>query len=113
MVLLFVAVVTFYFHLKEELVWILDVFLLPLYVAQALLAGLGLLWVAAALGPGAGPGAAAPGRPTLALLLGLPTGAYALRAACAEPGGPVSWPGVTPRICSVSLKPNAILAGRG
>ena len=43
--LAFLFVVTFYFHLKEEMVWILDVFLLPVYLVQAALAGLGLLWL--------------------------------------------------------------------
>jgi tetratricopeptide (TPR) repeat protein len=39
----FVFVITFYFYLKPEMVWILDVFLIPAYVVQASLAGLGLL----------------------------------------------------------------------
>ena len=51
LILVFTAGVTFYFHLKEEMVWILDVFLLPVYLAQALLAGLGLVWLAVRLGP--------------------------------------------------------------
>ena len=34
-------VVTFYFHLKAEMVWILDVFLIPAYIVQAGLAGIG------------------------------------------------------------------------
>jgi tetratricopeptide (TPR) repeat protein len=51
LVLSFVGVVTFYFHLKEEMVWILDVFLLPMYMVQALLAGLGALWLLLRLQP--------------------------------------------------------------
>lgn len=74
----FVGAITFYFHLKEEMVWILDVFLLPVYLAQALLAGLGLLWLLLRLD-------AAWRRRLLpwaavAALAGLPTAFYALRA---------------------------------
>lgn len=41
----FVAVITFYFHLKPEMIWILDVFLLPAYLAQAVFAAMGGLWL--------------------------------------------------------------------
>jgi tetratricopeptide (TPR) repeat protein len=41
----FVLVITFYFHLKAEMVWILDVFLLPAYLAQAAFAAIGGLWL--------------------------------------------------------------------
>ena len=41
----FCFVVTFYFQLKPEMIWILDVFLIPAYLMQALLAGLGLAWI--------------------------------------------------------------------
>lgn len=47
----FVLVITFYFHLKEEMVWILDVFLLPAYLSQAAFAALGGLWLWRRLGP--------------------------------------------------------------
>jgi Flp pilus assembly protein TadD len=45
--LAFPFVVAFYFHLKPEMIWILDVFLIPAYLVQALLAGWGLqaLWI--------------------------------------------------------------------
>lgn len=43
--LAFVLIITFYFHLKAEMVWILDVFLLPAYLAQAAFAALGALWL--------------------------------------------------------------------
>jgi Tfp pilus assembly protein PilF len=38
----FLFVVTFYFHLKAEMIWILDVFLIPCYIIQAYLAAQGL-----------------------------------------------------------------------
>lgn len=79
MVAAFVGVVTFYFHLRQEMVWILDVFLLPVYLAQALLAGLGLLWLAKRWPPAWRPGvlvAAAAAALTL-----LPWSLYALRSA--------------------------------
>jgi tetratricopeptide (TPR) repeat protein len=41
----FILIITFYFHLKPEMVWILDVFLLPAYLAQAAFAALGALWL--------------------------------------------------------------------
>lgn len=41
----FVLIVTFYFHLKAEMVWILDVFLIPAYMMQALLAAMGAAWI--------------------------------------------------------------------
>jgi hypothetical protein len=41
----FLLVVTFYFHLKPEMIWILDVFLVPVYMIQALLAACGVLWL--------------------------------------------------------------------
>ncbi len=37
----FSFITTFYFHLKPEMLWIMDVFLIPLYLAQTLLLGLG------------------------------------------------------------------------
>jgi tetratricopeptide (TPR) repeat protein len=42
----FSFVVTFYFQLKPEMIWIMDVFLLPAYLVQALLAGMGGAWIA-------------------------------------------------------------------
>jgi tetratricopeptide (TPR) repeat protein len=109
-VLLFVGVVTFYFHLKEELVWILDVFLLPLYLVQALLAGLGLLWALRRWWPGLlGRGAA---WACLAALLGIPAGAYALRAAVLSQADQyLAWDYAQDLL--LSLKPNAILLAEG
>jgi len=78
MMLTFAGGVTFYFHLKEEMVWILDVFLLPLYLAQSMLAGLGLLWLACRL-PEALRRRLAPAALALALTL-LPWALYARRA---------------------------------
>lgn len=79
LILGFTGGVTFYFHLKEQMIWILDVFLLPVYLAQAVLAGLGLLWLATRLSPGTRRSLA-----PWALALSLtayPCGLYALRAA--------------------------------
>jgi tetratricopeptide (TPR) repeat protein len=76
----FSFVITFYFHLKTELVWILDVFLIPVYLVQATLAGLGAvaLWqtqVSPAFL------VSKVGRVALVLLpLGLGGGLYSLRA---------------------------------
>ncbi len=36
----------FWFHLKPEMAWVMDVFLIPLYMVEALLAGLALGWLA-------------------------------------------------------------------
>jgi tetratricopeptide (TPR) repeat protein len=111
MVLLFVAVVTFYFHLKEELVWILDVFLLPLYLVQALLAGLGLLWMLRRWTPRVFQGVAA-WLACLALLLGLPTAVYALRyRALSQADQYLAWDYAQDLL--LSLKPNAILLAEG
>jgi tetratricopeptide (TPR) repeat protein len=41
----FVGGIIFWFHLPEEKIWILDVFLLPAYLVQAVTAGLGVLWL--------------------------------------------------------------------
>ncbi len=60
----FVLALVFYFHLKSEMIWILDVFLIPAYFAQAFCAGAGLM----ALGLLAARGAA-PRRRSAALLL--------------------------------------------
>jgi tetratricopeptide (TPR) repeat protein len=110
LVFLFVGVVTFYFHLKEEMVWILDVFLLPLYLAQALLAGLGLLWALRRWAPAFLRGWAPWG--CLALLLVLPAGAYALRAgALTQADQYLAWDYAQDLL--LSLKPNAILLAEG
>lgn len=41
----FCFIVTFYFQLKPEMIWILDVFLIPAYLVQAMLAGAGAAWL--------------------------------------------------------------------
>ena len=38
----FTLAITFYFHLKPEMIWIQDVFLIPAFAAQAFFAGIGL-----------------------------------------------------------------------
>jgi tetratricopeptide (TPR) repeat protein len=38
--------VAFWFHLKPEMIWVMDVFLIPLYLVEALLAGVALGWLA-------------------------------------------------------------------
>jgi hypothetical protein len=75
----FTGGVTFYFHLKEQMIWILDVFLLPVYLVQSVLAGLGLLWLAIRLEP-ALRRRLAPWALATSLTV-FPWGLYALRAA--------------------------------
>jgi tetratricopeptide (TPR) repeat protein len=110
MILVFVGGVTFYFHLKEQMVWILDVFLLPVYLAQALLAGMGLLWLALRLGP-------VPRRRLApwALLLALtafPCSLYALRAAALTQARQfLAWDFAHDLL--LSLKRNAIVLAEG
>ena len=110
LVVVFAGVVTFYFHLKEEMVWILDVFLLPMYLVQALLAGLGLLWALRRWAPGW------PNRAwawaCLAVLVGLPAGTYALRAgSLSQADQYLAWDYAQDLL--LSLKPNAILLAEG
>jgi hypothetical protein len=67
----FCFVVTFYFQLKPEMLWILDVFLIPSYLMQALLAGMGTAWLIQKLPPNWTRLAALQGAMAAALLLGL------------------------------------------
>jgi tetratricopeptide (TPR) repeat protein len=102
----FVLVITFYFHLKPEMLWILDVFLLPAYLAQAAFAALGALWLwrrwARALRPGL----------ALAAALALAPGLYALRAqAETQAGHYLAWDYGLDLL--LSAKPNAIILAEG
>jgi tetratricopeptide (TPR) repeat protein/uncharacterized membrane protein (DUF485 family) len=110
LVLSFVGVVTFYFHLKEEMVWILDVFLLPLYMVQALLAGLGTLWLSLRM-QGAWRRRLMPWAVAVALL-GLPSAFYALRApALTQDRQFLAWDFGQDLL--LSMRPNGILLAEG
>jgi tetratricopeptide (TPR) repeat protein len=38
--------IAFYFNLKEDMLWIMDVFMIPVYAALAFLIGMGIYWIA-------------------------------------------------------------------
>jgi tetratricopeptide (TPR) repeat protein len=39
------AAIIFYFNLKEEMLWIMDVFMIPVYIAMAVFIGFGIKWI--------------------------------------------------------------------